>query len=891
MSHPSHASAEFGRFPRRFPRRWLSAFALLFLLPTLLRAQAPERWSDPATWGGSLPAAGETVIIPADKAVLLDVSPPPLQGIQVMGRLVADSVDLDLSLGYLLVMGGEFRFGTDAAPYRQRATVTFTGDTADVTNMGLGNKFLMVMGGGRLELHGHRRDALSWTRLSRNAKAGNRQLELVDAPDWRVGDQIVIAPSGTRGDRAEVRTITQVAGHVVKFAEPLSFHHYGRIDTVEGYAIDMRAEVGLLSRDIVLQGDPYSESIRMGGHVMIMNGSSARVQGVEFYRMGWFGQAGRYPMHWHFSGNSYGEYASNNSVHRSFHRAFVTHGTNGVKVNDNVAHDIVSHAFVIAEDGMERDNEYQRNLGVYTHRIPDTDDFAFPGTFASSQSELHPGTFWLTNPDNIVRDNVAAGGTDAIGFFYDGNGTATSVPDGFFTGNVAHSYFSTDGSYDRAFYRTTGWGLFVGPGMGPETPLVFSDFLAYKNHLGGAWLEGYDVLLKDAVLAANGSGVNLHASAVRNVVVIHQTPNPLSPSSRNYGAINVFSSFNHGTKEPRVVDLTVVNHNRGLYIQAPEIDAESFVRDITFINQSGPRVRFTEDDFRGGLIDLNGQLSGTAVPTLYLGAQYPYLRPTCSADTPAIANRCRLRDYVHVDISSPAYVAGKVGDMRMTDPSGQSLDLFDARIIDAWLPEFGHRQTQWVPVSGRWDMEFLTEPMPEMLDVRLTGYRESVNTLVFQVPAGKRPVVRSAEGAIIPASADEGAFPLSGHGWTFDATTGRFVLAVHADPAAEFTGAVQVRLLPLRSAEGLSSPTVEAFPNPFTNAFSLRFSLQEDRVHTELQVFSADGRLAFRQVPGLLDRGAHRLDVPANGLAPGWYRYVLRTGTTRHEGALQRLVP
>ena len=38
---------------------------------------AMEPWSDPETWGGDLPQAGEAVTIPAGKRVLLDVSRPP----------------------------------------------------------------------------------------------------------------------------------------------------------------------------------------------------------------------------------------------------------------------------------------------------------------------------------------------------------------------------------------------------------------------------------------------------------------------------------------------------------------------------------------------------------------------------------------------------------------------------------------------------------------------------------------------------------------------------------------------------------------------------------------------------------------------------------------------
>ncbi len=46
------------------------------------------RWSSPSTWPTLvLPAAGESVVIPADKAIILDMSPPPLGRLIVYGKL------------------------------------------------------------------------------------------------------------------------------------------------------------------------------------------------------------------------------------------------------------------------------------------------------------------------------------------------------------------------------------------------------------------------------------------------------------------------------------------------------------------------------------------------------------------------------------------------------------------------------------------------------------------------------------------------------------------------------------------------------------------------------------------------------------------------------------
>lgn len=50
----------------------------------------------------------------------------------------------------------------------------------------------------------------TWTRLGSSALAGSDSLQLQgnDYPDWGVGDEIVIAPSGYDPEESEIRTIT-----------------------------------------------------------------------------------------------------------------------------------------------------------------------------------------------------------------------------------------------------------------------------------------------------------------------------------------------------------------------------------------------------------------------------------------------------------------------------------------------------------------------------------------------------------------------------------------------------------------------------------------------------------------------------------------------------------
>ena len=76
-------------------------------------------WSDPATWPDrQVPRAGDTVTIERGKDVLLDVSPPPLNGMHIEGKLsFSDKADLTVSAvgdGSLAVCGVSRRAGGDA---------------------------------------------------------------------------------------------------------------------------------------------------------------------------------------------------------------------------------------------------------------------------------------------------------------------------------------------------------------------------------------------------------------------------------------------------------------------------------------------------------------------------------------------------------------------------------------------------------------------------------------------------------------------------------------------------------------------------------------------------------------------------------------------------------
>ena len=163
----------------------------------------------------------------------------------------------------------------------------------------MGDRGIMVMGG-TLNLHGDRTN--SWTKLAKTAEAGSNSIEVLDADGWRVGDLIVLASTDFDPHQAERRTIAAIRGNTITLDKKLDYMHFGKIT----FGVDERGEVGMLTRNILIQASPDADKTLFGGHMMAMVGSKMYVSGVEFNRMGQNMHLARYPIHWHLVGDAQG---------------------------------------------------------------------------------------------------------------------------------------------------------------------------------------------------------------------------------------------------------------------------------------------------------------------------------------------------------------------------------------------------------------------------------------------------------------------------------------------------------------------------------------------------------------------------------------------------------
>ena len=558
-----------------------------------------------------MPRAGDKVTIPTGKDVVLDVSPPALGSLTIGGKLsFADNRDLELTTEWI-VLHGELEIGTAARPHTRKATITLTNNVKDEEPMkDMGDRGIMIMGG-TLNLHGDRTNA--WTKLASTADAGATSIQVLNAAGWRAGDEIVLASTDYDPRQAERRTISAIKGNTITLDRKLDYMHFGKVT----FDVDQRGEVGLLTRNIKIQASADAEQAPyFGGHVMAMGASRMFVQGVEFHRMGQNLTLARYPIHWHLIGDAKGQYIRNAAIHDTYNRCVTVHGTNNLQVENNVTYNTVGHCFFL-EDGIETGNQYIRNLAIqtkcHTSKPCDptnlapfgatSDGLNFKTEGQDSKDVLIPSdntvsSFWITNPDNVYRDNVAAG-SDSTGFWFafpehpTGKFEGTEISRATwprrtkfreFKGNVSHSNFDSFMG-DRApradgKFAVGGYISLANPAdaNSPQVESVVEDFTAYKNRNSGIWARGELRLYKNLKMADNGigftqasgnAGRSAYTSRVVDSLFVGETENIGNPSTPAEKAAGRSLPF------PKVPDFPIRAYE--FYDYHHELDNNTFV--------------------------------------------------------------------------------------------------------------------------------------------------------------------------------------------------------------------------------------------------------------------------------------------------------------------------
>ena len=457
-----------------------------------------DRWSSPYTWGcdddSCKPQAGEIIVIPAGQVILLDESTPKLAVLLIDGGSMIwdrqDGIELHMEYG-IINNGGHFEVGTEEDPFcAGNALIKLYGHQRSINLPIYGAKVFAVRFG-TFSMYGCPKTT-TWTELEQTAEAGESQITLTHPvhEDWFVGNEIIIAATGdvTNFHRSEKRTIGAVSvdGKTLTLTEPLDHRHMavcsngpGNNGLGFGWAgeLCMRAEVGLLTRNIKLTGDKnhLSEledcalgagtvsagrsisgvqtcfqnryghetgSDQFGGILFLHKPDYAHIAYAEFTHAGQAFNLARYPIHFHTPGSLPTSYVRGCAIHNTFNRALTMHGVHNLTVEYNVIYNVMGLAFFL-EDAVEEDNILRYNLGIMNKK-----------SSSLLNIDSTPAVYWIPNPNNIFYGNRAAGSTH-FGFWFnppeDGptgpsakdpkyeNFCVKNRPLGAFFNNTAHS--------------------------------------------------------------------------------------------------------------------------------------------------------------------------------------------------------------------------------------------------------------------------------------------------------------------------------------------------------------------------------------------------------------------------------------------------------------------
>jgi hypothetical protein len=234
--------------------------------------------------------------------------------------------------------------------------------------------------------------------------------------DWKAGELIAVASTDYVGRHAEKRTIVSIDNSnpekpVITMDKKFDYKHFAATQTFGNETIDMRAEVGLLSRNVVFRGDPETSTVNQYGAIFFLHSIGddslvARLDNIEMTNVGQAFKVGRYAVHFHMIGAVHKSYARGCATHEGHNRAYTIHGTHYLRIDHNIAYHVKGHN-VFIEDAAETKNLISNNLIMKTVR-----------SMSLLNTDQTPAGFWITHPDNSFTGNHAAG-SDRYGYWYD----------------------------------------------------------------------------------------------------------------------------------------------------------------------------------------------------------------------------------------------------------------------------------------------------------------------------------------------------------------------------------------------------------------------------------------------------------------------------------------
>ncbi|CAH1266051.1 TMEM2 [Branchiostoma lanceolatum] len=435
--------------------------------------------------------------------------------------------------------------------------------------------------------------------FSVNGSAGEYVINLKDdVTSWEPGDHIVLASTDYNMEQAEEFELVpceECSDYQVKINGKAKYTHFGEVSD----EVDMRGEVGLLTRNVKFQGEVedscYGDNFcqffdydTYGGHLKILRGfKNVHLSGIEFTRMGQQ-VVGSYPVHFHMAGDvdelggyTRPTYVRQLSIHHCFSRCVTIHGTHGLLVQETVGYDTLGHCFFL-EDGVEQRNVLDRNLGLVTRAgtlLPtDRDDNMCRSMRDGVYGDYEPlpysdcqavSTFWIAHPNNVLTNNAAAGSLHG-GIWYIFHRKPTGLSDGSapmyesertplgrFYNNRVHSNglhglmiddgvkYSLPTASSPQEYLARSYGRYKPHRNAdlrqPRVPAMIEGLISFKNWLEGAWVRGGDIWFDKCAFVDNGIGLTMASEGT--------FPNDEGSSQQVWNSIFIGESENVGSPD------------------------------------------------------------------------------------------------------------------------------------------------------------------------------------------------------------------------------------------------------------------------------------------------------------------------------------------------------
>ena len=399
-------------------------------------------WSNTSIWTNNvLPTSGEIVTIDRGTYVIADVQIPRLDTLIINGGLeMLDDMDRVLEANVIIINGGRLVAGYPSTPFRNSFRIVLHGNAKSPLyqhgpeKIRVDTKAIGVFG--ELILHAMT-NTKSWTLLANTANAGSNQITLMESMDLIVEDKIVITSTSFDAYQTEVFEITAVNGLVMALNATLKFTHLGVDESVGSVSYSIRAEVGRLSRKIVIENaNPEQADMEAFGCRVLVGISGAfrgsvQLQGVEFKGCGQIGLSESYDPRFSLAlvniGRQTDAYVRNCSFHDGYNTAIGMFGTDNMMFANNVIHSTVGPSMLVTGS----DHTVVNNLACLAQ---------FIGTYRERNeisNSLWTANFIIVRTKNITfTGNHAAGGAKS-GIHTDGEDCVDSTST--IGNNVAHS--------------------------------------------------------------------------------------------------------------------------------------------------------------------------------------------------------------------------------------------------------------------------------------------------------------------------------------------------------------------------------------------------------------------------------------------------------------------